>query len=327
MDIIVRDGLQCGEVMVEEDTTLSGLLSLARDALSSDAITGLIHTESGTELTEDSDTKILSSGDTLDAILDSTTVQTAQLRMLGYEATRESFRHATTSADADATVFRLFASLGFNFSPASSVVERKFANDPETLAHLQRHGQKYHAPFWVKYPQCALAYAETAANIDEPIWGDEGQFPAVFIAIHCRCSRSVAVLLAHGADPLQRAPLIEERALREGSGLLFHAAASGSAVTAALLITKYGLDVNEVGPAGETPLHVACRHGNAKTVETLLRHGADPRCKDAGGCRPRQRISIINQDACAAALAVGLKRRTRVSLSKEVRLGRNVLKR
>ena len=41
------------------------------------------------------------------------------------------------------------------------------------------------------------------------------------------------------------------------------------------LLWKYGADVNDIGPSGDTALHIACRGNHIKAVETLLSLGAD----------------------------------------------------
>jgi len=81
-------------------------------------------------------------------------------------------------------------------------------------------------------------------------------------------------LLACGADP--------ERKREDGRTPLHLAAASGSDLTVALLLSATG-DVAPADSAGVTPLHLAAGGGHLAVVEHLLDSGADPRATDERG--------------------------------------------
>jgi len=53
---------------------------------------------------------------------------------------------------------------------------------------------------------------------------------------------------------------------------------------------------------GFTPLHHACRRGNAEIVEALLHEGADPQVRDNDGKLPSYVAELFKHDAIVAML-------------------------
>ena len=120
-----------------------------------------------------------------------------------------------------------------------------------------------------------LARILLAAKADANAADDQGVTP-----LHRAASAQIADLATQlvkvGANPAARD--------RSGFTPLHVAAASGVADTALFLlgIDQQNVNVNDVGPTKETPLHLAAR-GNANLVPLLLAHGADPHLADSSG--------------------------------------------
>lgn len=77
-------------------------------------------------------------------------------------------------------------------------------------------------------------------------------------------------LIEHGA----KVDASQTRGVDRGMAPL-HRAAAADAVGVASLLIAGGATVNQHGPLGITPLIIAASHGNARTAEVLLDHGAD----------------------------------------------------
>ena len=70
--------------------------------------------------------------------------------------------------------------------------------------------------------------------------------------------------------------------------LTLHWAAQFSVVPAIEKIIASGVEVYVRNSAAQTPLHLAARFGNAKTVAALLSVGADTNTKEQDGITPLQ---------------------------------------
>lgn len=64
----------------------------------------------------------------------------------------------------------------------------------------------------------------------------------------------------------------------------------------------WGTDIDQVGPRGEPPLHVAVRHGRLIIASELLRNGADPNAMNRAGETPLQIALIAGKTQLAAIL-------------------------
>lgn len=67
----------------------------------------------------------------------------------------------------------------------------------------------------------------------------------------------------------------------DGDNALHWAVHAGDLETARLLI-EAGIEVNQRGDLGRTPLHLACISGNREIVLLLVRNGADLYAQDEG---------------------------------------------
>jgi ankyrin repeat protein len=87
--------------------------------------------------------------------------------------------------------------------------------------------------------------------------------------------RTIALLIAHGADP--------DRRNRSGKTPL-HVAAGGkkNAIRISRLLIEKGADPNRVtDPNRDTLLHAAASNGTAETIDWLIAHGLDPNARDS----------------------------------------------
>ena len=120
------------------------------------------------------------------------------------------------------------------------------------------------------------------ANINETI-DPSGQTPLMRAVLMGQAPDTIRTLLSLGADPA----IAEKDGYTPMHGVGFQ----GRFELAPVLVNEFGLDPNDKHADGFTPLHRACwgpdeRH--AKTVEVLLKLGADPNepmCRDASNCK------------------------------------------
>ncbi len=95
------------------------------------------------------------------------------------------------------------------------------------------------------------------------------------------------LLFDAGADPKVRIDFRGNGRPPEAQGLwLLHVAAERGLLESAKLLLAKGNDLNRAGPTGLTPLHMACRGGQARMVEWLLRNKASPRARTREGWTP-----------------------------------------
>ena len=116
------------------------------------------------------------------------------------------------------------------------------------------------------------ALGEVAADTADP-----DRYTALLRAVwegHVGCTR---ILLAAGADPLQRDPL--------GRPALALASEVGQTDVMESLLAA-GAEVDARDAAGRTSLHCSCWGGHAEAVEMLLAAGADPHGRDRDGREP-----------------------------------------
>jgi ankyrin repeat protein len=64
----------------------------------------------------------------------------------------------------------------------------------------------------------------------------------------------------------------------------------------------WGVDINKVGPNGQTPLHVAAEKGRFIVTELLLKHGADINSKDNKGNTPTHTAIMFGRTQIAEFL-------------------------
>lgn len=64
----------------------------------------------------------------------------------------------------------------------------------------------------------------------------------------------------------------------------------------------WGTDINQVGPRGEQPLHVAARRGRLIISRELLKHGADPNARNRAGETPLQVALVAGKTQLATVL-------------------------
>eukprot|EP01064_Diplonema_japonicum_P023287 TRINITY_DN33720_c0_g1_i1.p1 TRINITY_DN33720_c0_g1~~TRINITY_DN33720_c0_g1_i1.p1 ORF type:complete len:483 (+),score=137.17 TRINITY_DN33720_c0_g1_i1:52-1449(+) len=88
----------------------------------------------------------------------------------------------------------------------------------------------------------------------------------------------VELLLDNKADPNLKD--------RNGDAPLHLAAEGNYADITELLLRDIRIDVNAKNPFGVTPLHQSAQNGCESNAKILLRHKADPRCRDAAGRTP-----------------------------------------
>jgi ankyrin repeat protein len=62
------------------------------------------------------------------------------------------------------------------------------------------------------------------------------------------------------------------------------------------------VDVNSVGPEGETALILAIQHDRVEVVRALLTHGANPNTPDARGLTPIRAARVRNNYSVLQAL-------------------------
>ena len=72
-------------------------------------------------------------------------------------------------------------------------------------------------------------------------------------------------------------------------------------LAAVKLLVESGININQYGGNGYTPLHVACEAGNAEIVTYLLEHGADPHAR-AEGDTPFKTARLNDHDAICELL-------------------------
>jgi hypothetical protein len=87
----------------------------------------------------------------------------------------------------------------------------------------------------------------------------------------------------------------------EAGAALRRAAEIGDIPALQDLATKQ-FDVDARDPGGRTALILAALHGQAKSVDVLLAHGADPNAVDANGTTPLRAALAADQPAIVAAL-------------------------
>ena len=119
--------------------------------------------------------------------------------------------------------------------------------------------------------QSALVAAVNAGNVSivklllRP--GDGAQFgQALFSATRSNNLPLVELLLAEGADPLQR---------EQDNSSLLHIAAEQGNVSLLQRLVAAGVDINAQADNGATALHMAARSGQTNAVRFLLEQGAD----------------------------------------------------
>ena len=138
--------------------------------------------------------------------------------------------------------------------------------------------------------------ADKAFDRDVP-WAvrkDDVEIVRVFLEADCGCDPSGMLRIAclHNAKRVFRLLLAEWKADAAGFddhvGVQpIHSAAEGDAFEIVeMLITEFGVDANRKAQEGWTPLHFAANANAARTVEVLLRHGADPTIEDDEGWPP-----------------------------------------
>lgn len=83
----------------------------------------------------------------------------------------------------------------------------------------------------------------------------------------------VETLLGYGADVHIRGGKLKETALHIGARVK-------DGEKCALMLLKSGAGPNLVTDDGQTPVHVAAKHGNLQTLLLLLADGGDPQFKN-----------------------------------------------
>ena len=133
----------------------------------------------------------------------------------------------------------------------------------------------------------------------------------------CEHREAAELLLAHGADPRQRAfgGTAAQWARHAGNlGMArFHAERSRSLLDASLsghvdlvreLLAEDATRVGERSPTGEGPLHDVCAdlERAEPLIELLLAHGADPELRNDAGQTPAERLEALGADDVADVL-------------------------
>jgi ankyrin repeat protein len=67
---------------------------------------------------------------------------------------------------------------------------------------------------------------------------------------------------------------------------MLHFAAAGTNIAHLRGVISDGYDVNATNNKGETPLHIAFKHGRHENIAELVRSGANPNLKDDAGNTP-----------------------------------------
>ncbi|MFH1811202.1 MAG: ankyrin repeat domain-containing protein [Pseudomonadota bacterium] len=111
---------------------------------------------------------------------------------------------------------------------------------------------------------------------------------------------------------------VAERALRTSGSvpkarcgkmpLLHHAILKGAAFEVILAIVHAGVDVNQPGQAGDTPLLLAVRMREADLIKLLVQYGADPTRTNAAGLSAVNEAEQIGRTALLEALGVPVER-------------------
>jgi len=73
---------------------------------------------------------------------------------------------------------------------------------------------------------------------------------------------------------------------KDGNTMLHFAAAGDNAGLVAALSQQHGEDVNAQNHLGQTPLHVAYKHGKLENALLLIQNGANVSAKDTDGKIP-----------------------------------------
>jgi ankyrin repeat protein len=92
--------------------------------------------------------------------------------------------------------------------------------------------------------------------------------------------------LTHGKTQVAALLLDQGARLEPQTALLALVASGGSDRDTFDFLIRRGADPNRPDPEGETPLHLAIRHGHLEAVRRLLRRGADVNRPDSNGLTP-----------------------------------------
>ncbi|EER98651.1 hypothetical protein BDA96_02G164800 [Sorghum bicolor] len=138
----------------------------------------------------------------------------------------------------------------------------------EAVAEIKAPWNRGHGPLHLaaaagKVETCKFLIKDLKVHVDTT--GSIGVTPLI-LAIQHGCSAVIRFLLVHDADP--------SKAASNGVTPLHTAAAQDACELAELLLSKGAY----VDPMWEkrTPLYIACQRGNARMMEILLQHQADP---------------------------------------------------